>query len=421
MKLNVLAESHSIRLSLVYLSLLPLLMVIQSSAQSDVSVYYAAITDLSGRYVPYRDWVFEYPPYVFLFFIYPALFYGIEAFTLMFGFQVLLADICIKVYLLRQAEIASSGFRSLVAFVLFSVAVGMNSDFYLQRYDVFPAILTLIGAVSFIEGRYGGSGLAFSLAAGVKLYPALFLPGLFVYAWKRGHASRFFLGILATLLPLVALGIWVPWWRFLAFHEGRGLQVESLYASALWLLRTLGLADVSWSEVSVGAVRSWRELAGPAAQRFLPVAEAIFATCTLLSVACAAWFMARVESLTLAKLARSLLVPLLAFVAFNIVLSPQYMIWVIVLAALGTLDGKYFAGIALTAAACVTPVFFPSPEYVTGLNLFQTLVLLARNLLLVVVWLALMWEFWEAARKPEKRVESNPKAPREDARPASSC
>jgi hypothetical protein len=116
----------------------------------------------------------------------------------------------------------------------------------------------------------------------------------------------------------------------------------------------------------------------------------------------ASWAAWRFPNLNLSQIARLCLVPLLAFVGFNIVLSPQYMIWLLPLASLGVLGGSKWPMVLMAVATAVTPIFYPSPEYVTGLNLYQTLVLLGRNLSLIVVWVVLMVEFWRKARTPEE-------------------
>jgi len=85
-------------------------------------------------------------------------------------------------------------------------------------------------------------------------------------------------------------------------------------------------------------------------------------------------------------LVQTIWLPVLAFVTFGPVLSTQFMLWVAPLAALVVLDNGRAAGALYMLAAVLTPVVFPSPEYVTGLTLAQTLALVTRNLLLVALW-----------------------------------
>jgi hypothetical protein len=137
---------------------------------------------------------------------------------------------------------------------------------------------------------------------------------------------------------------------------------------------------------------------GPLAEALVPWAKVLMAGATLGAVGYACWVATRVRDWSLPRLARLALVPLLPFVAFNIVFSPQYMIWLLPLACLGILEGRKWPMFFIALATAVVPVRYPSPQFVTGFSLAQTLVLLGRNAGLVVVWLALVWEFWQAAK-----------------------
>jgi hypothetical protein len=130
----------------------------------------------------------------------------------------------------------------------------------------------------------------------------------------------------------------------------------------------------------------------------LPWARALFVGTVCGSTVLATWAAVRVEMPFAAKTARLLLVPLLAFVAFNVVLSPQFMIWLLPLAALGSLEGNPWPMLAIPLATTLTPFFYPCPEYGTGLNLGETIVLLLRNLMLIAVWAVLIVELIPALR-----------------------
>jgi hypothetical protein len=188
---------------------------------------------------------------------------------------------------------------------------------------------------------------------------------------------------------MAILGLYLPWWRFAQFQGDRGLQVESLYASVLWLARRIGNANINWVWPPN---KSWVEVQGPLATTLLPWSRIMFATFTAGSAAFAAWIANRSGKLSLPRLARLLLIPLLGFIAFNTVLSPQYLIWLLPLAAIGSLEGNPWTVFAIPLATMLTPIFYPSAEYATGLTLFQTFVLLLRNLILIGVWVILMRE-----------------------------
>jgi hypothetical protein len=205
-----------------------------------------------------------------------------------------------------------------------------------------------------------------------------------------------------ALVPLAGLSFFLPWWRFLGFHGERGLQVESLYASILWLCHLAGFTEVKWT-----FVKAWTEVKGPWATALVPWAKLLMLAATLGSVAYAAWIASKVSKLSIFQLARFALVPLLPFVAFNIVLSPQFLIWLLPLAALGLLAGEKWPMLFIAIGTAVIPLIYPSPQYGNGIDLMQTIVLVSRNLALVIAWLALLFEFWEVGTQPAQEAVEN--------------
>jgi hypothetical protein len=80
------------------------------------------------------------------------------------------------------------------------------------------------------------------------------------------------------------------------------------------------------------------------------------------------------------------------------------MMWLLPLAALGTLEGDVWAMLAIAFATALTSIFYPSlwGDYETGLRLFGTVVLVARNLILLAVWLFLLRETIEGGGGRQK-------------------
>jgi hypothetical protein len=108
-------------------------------------------------------------------------------------------------------------------------------------------------------------------------------------------------------------------------------------------------------------------------------------------------------------MAAVLLLPVAAFVATNTVLSPQFHLWLLPLAALVLSARRHGAAIddseavpveALRAAMCIVvasvivPVFYPHREYATGLGPARTAVLVLRNLLLLYATFSLWRAVW---------------------------
>jgi len=398
------------QLPLVFVMLIvtaiPLALVIDAPIHGDVELYRGVGESLSKGVMPYRDRELEYPPYAIPLFVAPWLVsHEPKNFQIAFGMLVILMDSLIKALLLWEGFRRNKGVAGFVPLVIYCVTVPFLRYFYLQRYDIFPAIITLVALLCFARNRFAWAGAILGIAAGVKMYPALLGPVLWALAIRQQQGTRFATSVAVALVPLLALSFFLPWWRFMAFHGERGLQVESLYASVLWLGHLLGFIEAKWS-----SVKAWMEVTGPLAQWVVPWAKFLMLATTLGSVAFSTWVAARLSKLDVFQLARLALVPLLAFVAFNIVFSPQYMIWLLPLAALGLLGGKKWPMLLIAGATAVTPLIYPGRHYGTGLHLPEALVLLFRNVTLVVVWVALIREFWKAARDKSAVLEDEPKS-----------
>lgn len=380
----------AIAYGMMIVSFLFLLPAMDARMQGDVNLYRAVANDLFDGKLPYRDCVVEYPPYAIPFFLLPRLF-GDQNYLEGFVVLALIADWLIKFLLFGLGLRHLNGARSLLPLFVYCAAVPFMRYFFLQRYDVFPALICLAAVWLFCSRRFALSGLAIAAGVGVKLYPVVFVPALFVLAVRQGGGRRFLMGLVAGLLPLLPLGFIVPWWRFAEFHAARGLQVESLYASLLWLGQWLGLTPATWEYT-----QKWYEVVGPAATVILPWARAIFVVAVMFSTAFSVWMAAHNQEPSPAQLARCLLVPLLGFVAFNQVLSPQYLIWLLPLAALTGLHGSHWPALAIVGATMLTPIIFPSltRNYASGLNVIETIILVLRNFVLLGVWAWIIRQNW---------------------------
>jgi Glycosyltransferase family 87 len=340
--------------------------------------------DFMDGKLPYRDRLLEYPPYSIPIFLLPRLLFGKDNYLGGFTVLVFAADCAVKALLLYFGLQTSKTARALLPVLVYSVGIPFLQDFFLLRFDIWPALICLIAIWLTCSNRYFLCGLAIAAGIGVKVYPAVLAPPLFVLALRQKNGTRFAIGLAAGLFPIVMLGFVLPWWRFAQFQGARGLQVESLYASLLWMAEQLGLAQVTWEWNT-----SWFEVHGPLAAAVLPWAQGVYLLAVITSFVLGGLAAARCDTVTPAKVARLLLIPLLGFVVFNLVFSPQFMIWLLPIAALGALEENPWPMLAVLLATLLTPIFYPCPEYNRGLNFYETVALLYRNLLLlyVFVWL----------------------------------
>ncbi len=368
--------------------------------QGDIAIYEADANSLMQGRMPYRDTLVEYPPYAIPIFLVPRMF-GSDNYLDAFRMLAALCDLLIRGGLLWAGMRYANPSRSLLPLICYCASVPFLRFFLLQRFDLWPALVCVAALLVFCADKPGWSGLAIAIGIGVKVFPGVFVPPLFILALRQRKARRFTAGLIAGLSPILLLSFFVPWWRFAQFQGARGLQCESLAASLIWGLKHLGLTDASWVRV-----KRWTEVQGALASVLLPWARTLFIAAVIFSVVIASCAAARCQKPSIGRVARLLLGPLLAFVAFNQVFSPQFMIWLLPLAALGTLEGNFGIVLGIPLATVFTPVIFPSfgGDYSRGLNSLETIVLIARNLILVAIWWLLIKEQWRICRNgdPEK-------------------
>ena len=363
---------------------------------NDLSLYRQAGESILRGDMPYRDFFIEYPPGSLPAFVPPALFSASQAsFIDLFSVEMsltlvvtlLLTAVGARRLHISRASIVPAATFALAAVLLYPVAV--------TRYDAVVA-LTLGLAVFFaaLGGRYlslAYASLGFGAAA--KLVPALALLPL---ALTRRGAARdcgVFLAVVALFfVPFAVLGGQGLLQSF-AYQAERGLQVESLAASVLMFF-----GSVNSVVFEHGAFEVQGEGAGLAASL------SPFLTLLLLAVTGLAmwWEFRRCGGLGVGAFPRHAAALILAFMLGSRVLSPQYMIWLLPLVPLsaGGLVGTIICVLFLAACSATTLVFpvhyadvlsfrYPGPE-----------LLLARNLLLVILWIAMLTL---AARGAEKR------------------
>lgn len=357
--------------------------------QGDIAWYQFAIHQWAAGALPYIGHMVEYPPYALIIFGLPWLIDD-SRYLLIFLVMAFIIDIAIKAILFRLGQKKPEDSRSWLPLLAYSIGAVLCSYVYLQRFDLWPALIGLIAVLLFIDRKHLSSGAMLSIAVGVKLYPIVFGLPMLAIAIREKQWKRFAIGIIAGALPILLLSFVLPWWRFALVQGSRGLQAESIYASAIWLAHLIYGVPAFWIHTT-----AWFEVQGPIASAVVPWARIFFGASMIAATVIAtrsAWRASSRSAVGIGRLSRILLIPLLAFVAFNLVLSPQYMIWLIPMAALAALEGSIWPVAMILLAAALVPAFYPSYQYFSanGLDLLQTWALFARNMLLAVscIWLA---------------------------------
>jgi uncharacterized membrane protein len=321
--------------------------------------------------VPYRDFAVEYPPGALPVFVLPALF-GMYATTFSWLMALCGLGLVFAVLTIRR----DAAYYTALAPVL----VG---SLFLSRFDPWPTLLLVAALSLLLAGRERLAWALLGAAVAAKLWPLVVCPLVLVWSWRRGRASSALWGLLVVAVAFVPFELVAPrgLWHSLAGQASRPLQIESLGAS---VLMTFGRPTVITTHGS-------QNVAGHGA------AGAVLALVEL-AVLGALWVAFARGPATPDLLLRYVAACVAAFVAFDKVLSPQYLIWLIPLVPLVRGRRGVAATIVLTVACVLTQVWFPERYFAYALSYHLAWVVLLRDLMLVLLVVVLATPARERAR-----------------------
>jgi Glycosyltransferase family 87 len=287
---------------------------------------------------------------------------------------------------LRRAG-ASSG-RIWAALLLFAVSPLVLGSLFGTRYDLWPTLLALGGLTALVYERPVLAGGLLGLGFAAKLWPGVLLPLAIVHLWRRrgGGAAAvavvsFVVVVDACFVPFAVLephGLWLS----ISGQFDRPLQVESLGAALLMALEHLGMhahATINSHGAQALSGRGARLAAG------LCTSAEMFAVIGILIV------YARRRTPSPDALLMAAAATVAALVAFDKVLSPQYLIWLVPFVALACGRAGIAAGAFLLLALGLTQTWFPWNywQLAAGHESPWVWYLLARDLALVALVAAL--------------------------------
>jgi hypothetical protein len=337
--------------------------------------------------LPYRDFDFEYPPGALI----PIRLAGGDLDVMSF---LMLGSTVVA----QLAAWRLGGWRAGWLLVLLPPVAGALVR---THFDLFAVAFAMVGlwliAAPPARGRgWVEAGFAvLALGTMTKLWPAAIAAVAFAWLYGRDEARRAVRGAAAfaavvavTAAPFVALGGFPS--VMVKFHLDRPVQIESTAAT---VLEITGGTHVTGDPIRPDRFKS-NGLDGG-----VSTAVADLSTLALLAAATALVLLAArrptTDGLVMAALAVTL-----AFVCFSKVLSPQYVCWMLPLAAAAWWRGAP-AGAALTwLAAAATQVWFPRHYHdVIHQHTWAVVAVGVRNLILL---LALAATARALARSPRR-------------------
>lgn len=350
----------------------------------DVSVIYRSWYEvlLAGTY-PLDDVTWQYPPGAALAILSPALLPFLEYATAFFVL-VLLCDALVLVLLLHAGR--RPGIRAAGAWVWIAGVPLLGPTVY-ARYDL---MVTAVAVAALLAGvrRPRALGALAACGALLKGWPALLLVGV-----RKGRPTRaaWASAALTGAGLAAAFALWMPGaFAFLAFQRDRGTEVESLGALVFHVARQFG-----WEgrvELRYGSL----EFLGP----YVGLVSTLALGLGVLALGWLLLWRLRARTFAAHTPAEAAFTAVLLFTVTSRVISPQYVVWLVGLAAVCLV----FRGAAMTlpavlvlVAAGATLLEFPVGfGHVVASDAWGVTLLLVRNGLLVAASLIAARRLWRS-------------------------
>jgi hypothetical protein len=346
---------------------------------SDVSqIYHGWYDVLRSGHFPVGDATWQYPPLAALVIVAPGL--------LPIGYAhafILIAVVCdaLVLALLSRAD------RRLAPAWYWLLGTTLLGPTVLARYDV-VVTLVAVAALLALARRPVLGGVLTGIGVLLKIWPGLLLLGT-----PRGPRTRrawLSAGGTVAVLALAADAALPGAFSFLSEQQQRGVEVESLGGTVFEIARRFGWpGHVTYRYGAMEFLGPWVGQVGDVS--------------LWLSVLAGVWLLVwrlRARHIGPATTADAALTATLLFVATSRVISPQYVIWLLGLAAVCLTvrgSGQRAVALLLLPIAVLTVIEFPFAfgQVVTG-GTGGVAVLAARNVLLLVATLLSCARLWRS-------------------------
>jgi len=267
--------------------------------------------------------VWEYPPLAYVLMFIPRLVsFSPESYHVAYMAFVI---VFVLVGVRSVAKIAESvGYSGHVAVVACTVCFFLMAEFVLDRYDVFPMVMTVLALQFFLERRYPLSYLMLALGTLMKLYPLALIPVFFLWHMRReGRTAPLVPTVMALAVMAVGMLAFYPGiTQMFEYHSARPLEIESLVANVLEIVYLVIPTDM----YMVFSYGSDNIAGGPA--DFVAGVIGYFAMATLL-LAYVSFFLRKGRGTypTDSSPVSIMLLVVICLVLFGGVFSTQYVLW----------------------------------------------------------------------------------------------
>ncbi|MFI7037718.1 glycosyltransferase 87 family protein [Microbispora rosea] len=359
--------------------------------RNDVTLYRRWSEILMEGEFPAGDEKWQYPPFAAVPLLAPRLLplgYHVAFFLL-----AALCDLVILLLLWRFSNSRRGGGRT--GPWAWTVGAALLGPVLVSRYDLMVTLVAVLALTASANPAVRGSLIGVGLL--VKVWPVALLAGL--RRWRELLTASGLTLVVAVAGCGVAALLMPHALDFLTAQEKRGLQIESLAATPFALARALGWWD-GYTTYRHGAMEAVGGGVGVATTLSLvatPVALALIGL----------WWLRAAPSPR--SYYDAALTTVLFLVATSRVLSPQYLVWVIGIAAVILSVRRDRSGptqrpaaLLVMVAALLTGIMYPWVEldYSWRGALPGTLVLVLRNLVFLAAAVTSYVQLWRATRRP---------------------
>ena len=329
---------------LIWLFIFPKLEHLHST-RSDELVYFRYAALIRHGNIPYRDFSLEYPPLALVLFVIPFIFshtnagsyisfFHLENLFISCGMVVLLS-----LWAWKQSRTPHRVAGVLAIYSLFLCALGSIVE---TRFDLSVAFIILASLASFLTERYFLAWILVGAGIMIKLVPIILIPLFLIVLYRRGQLLKIWQGLLicASTILIIALPFLAAspsgFMSFLSYHDKRPIEIESTWAVAIMLWAKIDhnyLITTINSFASRNVVSQGTDLL---ALLSFPV-TALFLLLLYFSFfrQSGCFQMQNSQDLIYEDLiVRFSLVAIAIFILFGKVFSPQFLIWLLPLAAM---------------------------------------------------------------------------------------
>ena len=343
--------------------------------------------------------IMEYPPFALVFMAIPRIFgWTPEAYEVFYVIEVFVFIVIGLIYTDKLAVHYGKNRKN--SMLAYSVLMVLLLEFVTDRYDIFPAVLTLMSFYYFAKNRYAWAFALIAIGMMTKLYPAMLFPIYFLLFAVKGEWKEAFKGtgvfVLVTLAIVIPVMIIEPdmIWNFLNYHSDRPLQVESVAASLIYPLSMIGLTSVTITSAKDPGSFGSDNLIGPLPDAVAGILSPLMVACVLAVCFYFAFVYRKAdEDGRLKVLGLAIAGVMMVFMIFGKVFSAQYLIWVVPpIVFLMMFEEDMFKSILfkVTAAAFI----MTQADFVYNVGVLQggsnindlgMIIILVRNILTIVM------------------------------------